>query len=325
MVDQKFDPNYVFIIGSPRSGTTWLQSMLGAHPLIVTGQESHLFSAYLSPLWRAWNRQLTFLQSENNRHEGLVSYLTQSEFDALMQHIITTVFAGLQEGKPAAKFILEKTPDHTLFIDLISNYLPGARFIHLIRDGRDVAVSLMRISRTWGRKWAPARVRDAAWSWKRYVLAGRSASAFSGRYMELRYEDLLGGNGPEQLKRTFDFMGIPCTLAEVGTIYEENRFETAAKDNRESKSIVRSGEIFKQLGGGLLEPNGFYHKGGAGGWKAEWSTLDCDMFYREAGGLLAELGYESQARVIRLSALSYGLTKLDDLRLKVRPRRGSRA
>lgn len=46
--------NVVFLVGSPRSGTTWVQRLLASHPQIQTGQESHLFAAYIGPQLRAW-------------------------------------------------------------------------------------------------------------------------------------------------------------------------------------------------------------------------------------------------------------------------------
>src|SRR5947208_10995760 len=47
---------FVFIVGAQRSGTTWLQRLLASHPAIAGGQESHLFSGYLAPLWQRWRQ-----------------------------------------------------------------------------------------------------------------------------------------------------------------------------------------------------------------------------------------------------------------------------
>jgi len=291
LIDQPF----IFIIGAPRSGTTWLQTLLGAHPAIVTGQESHLFSHYLLPLWKAWQQGLEWMK-EDERYTGLTSYLTQDEFDGLMQTFIYTVFSKLQGAKPTAHFILEKTPIHTLHLDFISYYLPTARYIHIIRDGRDVAVSLLSASKTWGREWAARNVWDAARTWKQYVLAGREGRAFGDRYTEVRYEDL-HTNGVAELERLFRFLGIECPTNEIARIYEEQRFENLVKSNRESTAFVRSGEVVRQLGTSLKEPDGFYRKGVVGDWRTNLSRVELQIFYQEAGDLLVELGYETRKNV----------------------------
>ena len=49
------DQSLVLIVGAQRSGTTWVQRLLASHPAIVSGQESHLFSSYLGPMWQRWH------------------------------------------------------------------------------------------------------------------------------------------------------------------------------------------------------------------------------------------------------------------------------
>jgi aminoglycoside phosphotransferase (APT) family kinase protein len=49
----------VFLVGCPRSGTTWHQKLLASHPRIRSGEESHFFSLYVGPQLRAWNDQKT--------------------------------------------------------------------------------------------------------------------------------------------------------------------------------------------------------------------------------------------------------------------------
>src|SRR5258707_1139069 len=72
------DRSPVFIVGAQRSGTSWVQRMLCAHPHIVGGQESHLFSGYLAPLWQRWNTERD-LRDGGSRTIGLACYLTEDE------------------------------------------------------------------------------------------------------------------------------------------------------------------------------------------------------------------------------------------------------
>lgn len=293
LIDQPF----VFVIGAPRSGTTWLQTLLGAHPEVVTGQESHVFYRYIHPLTEAWQRSLQSMIPER-RYIGLASYLTQEEFDGLVRHFVSTVFSKLEGLKPGARVILEKTPDHAFHIDLISYYLPTARFVHVIRDGRDVAVSMIASSRSWGRHWAPGSVKAAAEEWKAYVLAGLEGRTLGDRYREVRYEHLLT-DGICELQRLFSFLEVDCTRDLAARIYRAQRFESHKNGGEKSEVIVRSGEVLRQTGTRLAEPDGFYRKGIAGDWQTRLSTLDLQVFCHVAGDLLVELGYEDSETVQR--------------------------
>ena len=82
----------------------------------------------------------------------------------------------------------DKTPRYVRKLELISRVFPEARFVHVIRDGRDVALSLLE------RDWGPKTIEQAASLWRKRVRAGRRAGAILGRrcYIEVRYEDLVG-------------------------------------------------------------------------------------------------------------------------------------
>src|SRR5262249_2793019 len=88
--------------------------------------------------------------------------------------------------------------------------LPEARFVHLIRDGRDVALSMMRLNAVW----APQTAAMAAYRWTS-VIAGAREGARGGRhYLEVRYEDL--GLAPEPaLRRVRGFLARPFAPARL--------------------------------------------------------------------------------------------------------------
>src|SRR5215212_1014119 len=73
----------LFIVGCPRSGTTWLQRLLAGHPDVRTGQESDLFDIYLGPQLRAWKRELDPAVSGRGG-VGLGCYLSDGEY---MRHL----------------------------------------------------------------------------------------------------------------------------------------------------------------------------------------------------------------------------------------------
>ncbi|HEY2596345.1 MAG TPA: sulfotransferase, partial [Chloroflexota bacterium] len=71
--------NLVFVVGCPRSGTTWVQRLLASHSCIRTGQESDLFDMYVGPLLHTWQQELR-VDSSGRGGVGLACYFTDAEF-----------------------------------------------------------------------------------------------------------------------------------------------------------------------------------------------------------------------------------------------------
>ncbi len=281
---------FVFIIGAPRSGTTWLHLMMGAHPEIATGQESQLFEGYLSAFARRWQEELDWPESEEVRKHGISSYLTDEEFTALLRHVAIRVLSRVADEKPNATHILEKSPNNAFHTALIHRCLPEVRFIHVVRDGRDVATSMMKASQGWGRSWAPARVDDAAASWVRSVREAQSTRAFTERYVEVRYEALLN-DGVSELLRMFDFAGVSASPEQARRIYDDFSFEKV-KSGAYQRSVFASPGVSAASGTeARQEPPDFFRKGVAGDWQQSLSESQLRSFNWVAGELLAELGY----------------------------------
>ena len=91
----------------------------------------------------------------------------------------------------------------------IQVYLPEARFIHLIRDGRDVALSVLK--QTWG----PQTIEAAAEKWRSRVLRGRSQQPYLGFYMEVKFEDLVL-HTERELRRICEFIELEFDAAMLG-------------------------------------------------------------------------------------------------------------
>ena len=123
-----------------------------------------------------------------------------------MASVIDRVLDAIRTLDPAATVVVEKSPAHSLHTDLIATYLPDAWFVHIVRDGRDVVSSLRAASQGWGSHWAPAEIKRGARLWRDTVLGARACAA-TGRYVEIRYEDLRAGE-PEPLRRAFGACGL---------------------------------------------------------------------------------------------------------------------
>lgn len=316
----------LFVIGAPRSGTTWIQNMLGAHPEVCAPQELGLFHGYLSG-WKAkWDEELQDSTRSDARRRGLPAALTGDEFRDLLRRTAVDIYRVASRSKPSMRVLLDKEPSNTFHSDLVADLFPEARFIHLLRDGRDVAASLVAAGREeWARDWAPTRVADAARTWQDHVVAARRARSVERPYLEVRYEDLLA-DPVGSLLHLFDFAGVGRDADAAARIAEEFSFARVREGGSRSSGLTVGGELSAAAEGSGGEPKGFYRRGVAGSWRDEWSEFDRAEFDRVAGALLVEAGYEPsrdwcrpspRARLARAgSALRDGMKE----RVKVRIR-----
>lgn len=200
------------LVGCPRSGTSLLAVMLDSHPRIAIPPET----AFLPELRRLTAGEGMALQREffalvTTDRWGVSNWddigLDKDEYwrrlCALQRFSITSglrmLFAMYADrlGKP---LFGEKTPADTHWMPQIEAYLPEARFIHIVRDPRDVVLSLRRTS-------AGRSVEETAEIWKSTVSAGRASAERVSHYHELRYEDLV--LNPEiELRKICQFLGI---------------------------------------------------------------------------------------------------------------------
>jgi len=224
----------VFLVGPPRSGSTWLQSLLGSHPDIGTAQESHLFNHFLGPMIDAWDHMMEF--DDGRGGIGLPAYLTRNEFDELLAKFSTDVFSRIpQYSRP---LFLEKTPDHIRHLDNISRVFPKARTIVLLRKPEDVIESMLSAGQSWGQHWAPKSTIRAIRQYQYFFNNGAEelASSKDSAIHVCKYEQLK--TQPDLvISQILDFLNLeynkplladminnPCTLKKYG---EFNRISGA--------------------------------------------------------------------------------------------------
>ncbi len=257
----------VFIVGSPRSGTTWLQRLLASHPRVKTGQESHLFSFYLAPQLKRWQqaaRQAAAPDFNGRNGLGLGGYLSEDAFLTLLRQYVVLMqeAAGVQSGNR----FLEKSPSHSLVMPAIRTVLPQSRFIHLVRDPRDVVASLLAASATWGKGWAPETAAGAAATWMKHVNAVERAREHLGpeQFTEIRYEDL-HRDTPGHVARLAAFMGLEWDEAAIAEAVDRNSAERARKG--EGTALPVFGHHGKQAET-VEEPSGFVRRARPGGGRS---------------------------------------------------------
>lgn len=162
-----------------------------------------------------------------------------------------------------------KTPVHVLRIRRMASLFPESRFVHVIRDGRDVALSFFDV------EFGPDTVEGAALRWKRYVSRGRHAGRElgAGRYLEVRYEDLL--DEPEEV------VGSLCRFLSLS--YDEAMLRYFERSD-EIVGRIRQSQYHTRLS---LPPTK-----GLRNWRTHMAARDVARFEALAGGLLSDLGYE---------------------------------
>lgn len=286
------DFEVVLLVGAPRSGTTWLQNMLGDRPEVAAPQETHLFDEYVRRWNEAWFAQLGESASDwrMRRFVGLPAVLTHDEFRGLVRSVILDVYGRVAGFKPGARVVLDKTPAHGRHLDLVAAYLPEAKVLHLVRDGRDVASSLVKAGRGWGWAWAPSELTGAASLWRGDVLMARRLSA-GLQYMEIRYEDLLR-DGAKTLMSAFSFCGVEVSLEEAEGLLDRYSIDhMRLGEGRPVRSVLFAGEAAERGAIEAHEPAGFFGEASQGGWEEAWTHYEKWLFGRVAGDLLQSLGY----------------------------------
>ncbi len=273
-----------------------MQALLGGQPGVVTPQETDLFTRYIGPLHEAWRWQLRGGPEDwsRRRFKGLPGMLTTDEFTTMVRTMIDGVLATVTTGNPVGGstgdevVIVEKSPSHSLSAEVVAAYVPEARVIHVVRDGRDVAASLTAAAAGWGSGWAPSTVDGAARAWVEHVCGARQYAELGVAYREVRYETL-AAKDVGALRDLLAFCGLEADDQDCIRRYETARFEAMASGEHDPVAI---GGEFASHAQDRVEPEGFFRQGGSGGWRADWSTADRLAFDAVGGELLVDLGYE---------------------------------
>ena len=244
----KLDDRLVFVVGSPRSGTTFLAGAIGSLPGFVDLGE-------VAPV-KAAVAQLAALPPEE-----------------AASRLRRTLAVSRRVGLVGSVRPVEQTPEMAFLVRAIPRAFPEARVVHMVRDGRDVACSLL--DKPWLRReqsetddagvpygaharfWveperraefeAAGDARRAAWVWRSYLAAARE-----GDVLELRYED------------------IATDPARVGA-------EVARRLDAPAKPLVSA--------------LGRAHAGSVGRYRTDLTAEQLADVEDEAGSLLRELGY----------------------------------
>lgn len=275
-----------FIVASARSGTTFLRLTLNAHPEVAVPPESR----FITELWPASTSAADSLAASTSathitvQRDDFLAQLSahkrfktwglpieavaneigyRAELDYAQAIRSAYVAYAKSEGKSSWG---DKTPRYIENIPLLAGLFPDARFIHIVRDGRNVALSYAHVD------FGPRTVAKAAQLWGRRVSAGIREGRALGpeRYIEIRNEDLARDTEAE-VNKVCSFLGIAADPA---------MFDEKAR----ARGIVeKSKHNFDPAAGGRKHMSD---------WRTEMKQRDIEVVEAVAGDVLTQLGYE---------------------------------
>lgn len=244
----RLDDRLVFVVGSPRSGTTFLAGAIGSLPGFVDLGE-------VPPL------------------KAAVPELASLQPAEAAQRLRRILRVARRVGLVGTVRAVEQTPELAHLVDVLRLAFPDARIVHLVRDGRDVVCSLLekpwlRPAETraddagisygsYARFWveperhhefeAVSDARRAAWAWRRYVSAARSARS---PVIELRYEQMTQDPGvaartlAAELDAPADALAAALARAHGSSI---GRYRDELTAEQLADVLAEAGELLREL------------------------------------------------------------------------------
>ncbi len=264
-------PPVPFIVGVPRSGTTLLRLMLDAHPELSIPPETGFIPDALEALAAG--------PADPRAAFCLTVTLSPAcdEFNLKLEEFRTALAAiepfDLGEGVRAfyrayaSRFGKprwgDRTPGYGTHLDSIQSVLPEARFIHIIRDGRDAALSTTGLWFARG-----GEIEALAADWRTRILRTRDLAKRCAHYLEIRYERLIA-DAPLELRRVCEFIGLPYDPG-------MERYHESARGRLDEVKARRPPDPSRV-------PR----------WKRDMGADMRERFEAVAGDLLQDLGYET--------------------------------
>jgi hypothetical protein len=240
----------VFIVGAQRSGTYLLHRIVSSHPQIASvPSETMLFSHGIRALLDG------FHHGARGTLRVATMFAERDELQRTLRRLCDDVLRGYLP--PDARLLVERSPPNVHHLDIIGAIYPDAHVLHIVRDGRDVARSM--VSQLWG----PVSLEAAAREWRTAVTRARAQRP--PRYLEVRYEELLMGPD-ESITRIFSELGV-------------------AVDERVLRRALS--ELDAEINVDALDS-----RPTVGKWNAAWSRRDRATFEAIAGDVRRELDYE---------------------------------
>jgi hypothetical protein len=242
----------IFVVGAPRSGTSMMQWAFRQHPALWGGPESD----FLAPLHQRVLELHAFGSQRGKLHWLSGMGVTSAELLRYVGRGINELYTARAGGRRW----VEQTPQYALHMEDMLALFPGARFVYMQRDGRQVVHSLRNFVH-------PVEHEEATRIWAHFTRAGLEfgRGEHSDRIYVARYEKVVADTEAE-LRKIYEFVG--------------EAFHPDSVEFIRSKTPINS-SFASESGGDKLAPR----------WHG-WTEAERRYFASEAGALLVELGYE---------------------------------
>lgn len=272
---------FFFISGAPKSGTTWLQKALDAHPQAICSGEGH----FINMLLHTFNQSMDIYNDQMNKvarevYEGEHYYPPMADSERI--YFIRSMIALMMSKRSipdTVRYVGDKTPAHALFLPHLKLLFPEARFIHIVRDGRDVAVSTLKHAERTNQELKNPK-EQLKFIGERWVRYNKDAFAFGEKHPQqfhwLRYWELLE-KFDETFSKTLDFLGLDNTPEIRAHCHAASDFKTLSGGRERGEESISS----------------FYRKGIRGDWKNHFKEEELTEFYSVCRPLLEQLGFVS--------------------------------
>ncbi len=272
---------YLFVVGCPRSGTTWAAWLMAQHPATVSALHTGFFEGLHKNL-AGLSRPTSFgnrivgasgaKASDDGGQATLLDVVSLEELHAATRPLATTLLDGVARANPEAEWVIEKTPENLLFSDLVRSVLPEAHFLHIVRDPRAVFSSMKAAAKQWAYP-GDLSTHPVAFCrsyWNPCIDAHLRLLEHHPHYLTVRYEDLLR-DGVNELAKIYDWLGL-----EADRVLCENAVEASSIDSMRSK---------------LKAPKGFFRAGRADTWRADLSGYELKVIEYLSGERMQPFGY----------------------------------
>lgn len=276
---------YFFVTGCPKSGTTWLQMLLDAHPNVVCSGEGAFFERLIQPITDIRAKYNDYMSYANKAVYGGSGFYDQVPFDEIREPLREIVFKLMTKRAGANTLAVgDKTPRHNHFLNSMHTIFPEAKFINIVRHPYDVAVSKLFHALRAGRNEAldpnsdtrAMMVEQAGEDWATVQQRVQTFNAARpGLLIEVRYEDL-----------------IEDPVREVARLF---RHLDVNDDEATAQAAVDMASFEKLSGGrpqGTEDKRSFFRKGVAGDWKTELEPEMARLITQSCKPLMQQYGYE---------------------------------
>ena len=238
-----------FVGGAMKSGTTWVQLLLDAHPQVCCRGEGHI-TGVLAPLLQKavgeYNRVITGKNRDIFGEIGGFPLLEETHLRWLLRGAAGLLLSRAASGS-GAEVVGEKTPDNIRGMALLLSLFPQARFIHVLRDLTDVAVSAwfhnLRVSPEWTEEKFSSIDAYALANLELWTNELRLARRFSGQHpgllLTVRYEEMLEDAEPS-LRRMLRFLALEASDEIVAACLAAASFEALSHGRSPGEEDLRS-------------------------------------------------------------------------------------